>query len=192
MISTFTVLFDSNVFFGVALRSLLMQIAMSGLFRPRWTRDIQDEWIAAVLSKRPDIDRSSLDRVRQQMDRAVPDCLVTGYEGLVSSLTLPDPDDRHVLAAAIVGRADCIVTFNDRDFPIEALKPYRIHTRHPDRFLLEIDGLDQGTLVDAARGDLAHYVNPRLSVDTYVDRLRRAGVPATADYLTGLRVLLEP
>ena len=191
MISTFTVLFDANVFFGAALRSLVVELSTTGLFRARWTQDIHDEWISAVHEKRPDIAIEKLRSVAGQIDRAVPNCRVTGYESIIPSLSLPDPGDRHVLAAAIVGHAECIVTFNECDFPPETLAPYQIHTCHPDRFLLEADGLDDGILIDAARTDLAHYKHPLLSVDEYVDRLRRAGLSETAAYLSRMRVLLE-
>lgn len=192
MISTFTVLFDANVFFGAALRSLVMELSTTGLFRARWSREIHAEWIAAVNEKRPDIAVTQLQRVAAQMDRAIPGCLVTGYESLIPALSLPDERDRHVLAAAIVGHADCIVTFNEKDFPPQVLAPYGIHTCHPDRFLLEADGLDDGILIDAAHADLAHYKNPILTVDEYIGRLRLAGLPETAEYLQRTRVLLEP
>lgn len=191
MISTFTALFDANVLFGARLRSLLMEFALSGLFRARWSNEIHEEWIAAIILKRPDIPPAKLAIIRSQMDAAVPDALVTGHEGLISSLDLPDTNDRHVLAAAIVGRASVIVTFNEQDFPPEALKPFGLHTRHPDVFLMEAEGIDPGTLIEAAARDLEHYVNPKLSVDEYLDGLRKNGVPNTANYLTRMRVLLE-
>ena len=169
-----------------------MELSTTGLFRARWTQDINEQWIAAVCVKRPDIAIEKLQSVAAQMDRAVPNCHVTGYEPIISSLSLPDPDDRHVLAAAILGHAECIVTFNEGDFPPEVLSPYQIHTCHPDRFLLEADGLGDAILIDAARRDLAHYKHPPLTVDQYIDRLRRAGLPGTAEYLTRTRVLLEP
>lgn len=191
MISTFTVLFDANIFFGAALRSLVVELSTTGLFRARWTNDIHAEWIEAVVAKRPGIDPERLIRVASLMDRAVPGCVVTGHQGLIDALNLPDPNDRHVLAAAIVGRAECIVTFNENDFPPECLEPYGIHTCHPDRFLMQADGLDDGVLIDVARADRAHYRNPQLSVDEYVAQLRRAGLPETSAYLLRTRVLLE-
>lgn len=191
MISTFTALFDANVFFGAALRSLVVELSTTGLFRARWTNDIHAGWITAVGGKRPDIDEQRLRQVASSMDRAVPDCLVPGYQGLIAALSLPDPDDRHVLAAAIVGRAECIVTFNEKDFPPDVLTPYGIYTCHPDRFLMQADGLDDGVLVDVARADMAHYKSPPLSADAYIDRLRRAGLPEASDYLQRTRVLLQ-
>ena len=85
------------------------------------------------------------------MNQATRDCLVTGYEMLIPSLDLPDPYDRHVLAAAIVGRCDVIVTQNLKDFPEEALKPYDIETPHPDGFLSNHLALEPGLFCSALR-----------------------------------------
>jgi hypothetical protein len=87
------------------LRDLLMHLALSGLFRARWTARIRDEWMAALLEKRSDQTREQLEWTRNQMDAAVPDCLVDGYQHLEAGLDLPDPADRHVLAAAILCQA---------------------------------------------------------------------------------------
>ena len=77
----------------------------------------------AVLRNRQDLKREQLDRTRELMDQAVPDCLVSGYEGIEATLALPDPDDRHVLAAAIKCGAGTIVTYNLKDFPDHLLAP---------------------------------------------------------------------
>jgi predicted nucleic acid-binding protein len=190
MISTFGVVFDSNVLYGSRIRSLLMELSMSGLFRPYWSADIHREWMAAV-SKKIGIPVARLEATRIDMDNAVPGACVIGYEGLIPALTLPDPNDRHVLAAAIRAAASAIITFNERDFPAEVLKPYGLHTRHPDLFIRDVDGIDPGVVAEAARADLAHYQNPPLSVDEYIEGIRTAGLPATAGHLHGVRVLLS-
>ena len=82
-----------------------------------------------------DLSAERLARTRTLMNEAVRDCLVTGYEDLIASLSLPDPNDRHVLAAAIKGRTDVIVTLNLRDFPAERLDRWGIEAQHPDEFL---------------------------------------------------------
>ena len=89
-----------------------MYLALTDLFRARWTERIHEEWISGVLKDRPDLTRDKLTRVRDLMNFHVSDALVTGFDELIPSLTLPDPNDRHVLAAAIRGRADVIVTKN--------------------------------------------------------------------------------
>jgi predicted nucleic acid-binding protein len=179
MISTFTAVFDSCVFFSNRLTSLLMWLAMSGLFRARWSDDIHQEWMRAV-GKERGIPIEKLQARRQYMDQAVPDCCVSGYEDLIVALMLPDPDDRHVLAAAIRCHASVIVTFNLKDFPLEPLAKYGIHTRHPDDFILDVGGISQGTLIEAARYDFEHYRDPSLTVDEYIEGLRIAQVPKTA------------
>jgi len=181
MISTFTVLFDANVLFGIRT-SLLMELSMSGLFRARWSEDIHREWMTEV-SDAHGISPEVLEKRRLYMDEAVPDSCVTGYEDLIPALVLPDPNDRHVLAAAIRCHADVIVTFNKDDFPEAVLTPYGIHTQHPDLFIQNVDELSPGTLLEAARQDLAHYIAPPLSVDQYAAGLQAAGVPRTAAFL---------
>lgn len=167
-----------------------MTLAMTGLFRPRWSDDIHREWMQAVSDARG-IPVEKLQARRDDMDQAVLDSCVSGYEGLIEALTLPDPNDRHVLAAAIRCHANAIVTFDLKDFPDTVLNQFGIHTRHPDDFILDVDGLELGILIHAARADLMHYTNPPLEVDDYIDGLRKAQVPKTADYLQRLKVLLS-
>src|SRR5262249_39336786 len=106
-------------------------------------------------------------------------------------LTLPDGDDRHVLAAAITARASVIVTFNVRDFPADVLQLHGIQATHPDEFILDVESLDSLAVIKAARGDLRDYSNQSLTEEAYVDDLRRAGVSKTADLLGRFKVLLE-
>jgi hypothetical protein len=131
-----TALFDACVLYPAPLRDLLMHLASTGLFRARWTDMIHEEWIGNLLKNRTDLTRARLERTRALMNAAVPDCLVTGFEPLIETLNLPDPDDRHVLAAAIVGGADLIVTSNLKDFPPDLLAPFGIEPTHPDDFVV--------------------------------------------------------
>ena len=97
--SQYTVLFDANVLYPAPMRDALMQLAVSDLFKAKWTADLHREWIDALLRYELHRDRAALEQTRDFMGRATRDCLVTGYEALVPALTLPDPDDRHVLAS---------------------------------------------------------------------------------------------
>nr|WP_274521895.1 PIN domain-containing protein [Halorhodospira halochloris] len=115
-----TVIYDACVLYPAPLRDFLLRLAVSGFFAAKWTERIHDEWIHSVLRDRPEL-QNQLVRTRALMNKAVPDCLVEGYEQLESCLDLPDPDDRHVLAAAIRVGAQNIITFNLDDFPAEAL-----------------------------------------------------------------------
>ena len=109
--------YDANVLYPAQLRDLLMRLTVDGLVRAHWSEQIHEEWIRNVLSNHPDVRRADLRRTRQLMERALPDARVKGYEHRLPDLTLPDPDDRHVLAAAIEVDATYIVTFNLKDFP---------------------------------------------------------------------------
>jgi predicted nucleic acid-binding protein len=108
---------DASVLYPALLRNLLMHLALRDLFQARWSDRIHDEWIAALLRNRPDLTFAQLARTRRLMDENVDEALVGGYEHLIGALTLPDPKDRHVLAAAIHSGAGVIVTVNLRDFP---------------------------------------------------------------------------
>ena len=190
MISTFTVILDANILYGARLTSILLFLAERKLFRARWTNDIHDEWVRNLKVKRPDLDEASIERRRRSMDAALPDALVDGYQSITID-GLPDADDGHVIAAAMLVRASMIVTFNIRDFPDEVLKPLRIEARHPDDFLLDQFTLAPTLFAEAARLDRTHYRKPALTVTEYLDALERAGVPKTVARLRDIAVLLE-
>ena len=133
-VTTFTALYDACVLYPAPLRDLLLELALTDLFRAKWSAQIHDEWIQAVLDHRSDLTVAQLRRTRDLMDMHVRDCLVEDFEELIPSLTLPDPNDRHVLAAAIRGRADVIVTYNLTDFPDKALQKYGITPQHQMSF----------------------------------------------------------
>ena len=98
----FTAFLDACVLYPAPLRDLLLRLAATGLFRTRWSAKVQEEWIRSLTAVRPEL-ADRLGRTRELMEKAVPDAEVTGYQGLIPTLSLPDPNDRHVLAAAIVG-----------------------------------------------------------------------------------------
>jgi hypothetical protein len=188
--SQYTALLDANVLYPAPVRDLLLQLAVADLFRARWTADIHHEWIEALLEKEPHRERAALERTRDLMDQATRDCLVTGYEELIPSLTLPDPDDRHVLAAAIVGHCDVIVTQNLKDFPEETLKPYGIEAQHPDSFLFHQLSLSPGAFCEATRKVRARLKNPPYSAQEYLDTLTKQGLLATVAELDQFRDLI--
>jgi len=191
MISTFTAFFDANVFYGARLRSLVLFVAQSKIFRARWSEQIHDEWVRNLLLNRPDLKAEDLAKTRQLMNAAVPDCVVDGYQPLIAGLTLPDADDRHVLAAAIITRANVIVTFNEKDFPKELIEPFRLHTKHPDEFLTEAFSISPPDFADAVRSDFLHYGNPPLVYEDYLVSLAKAGVPRLAKMLEPLKVMMS-
>lgn len=188
--SRYTALLDANVLYPAPLRDLLLQLAVTDLFRARWTADIHREWIEALLRNQPARDRAALERTRDLMDRATRDSLVEGYQALIPALTLPDADDRHVLAAAITGRCDVIVTQNLADFPAEIVGTFGIDVQHPDTFLVNHLHLAPGLFCASVRKVRARLRNPPYSVDDYLGTLTQLGLVATAGELSGFAELL--
>lgn len=179
----FTVVYDSCVLYPSRLRSLLMHLALSDLYRARWTDQIHEEWMRSVCNDYPDITRNDVERTRNLMNAYVLDALITGYDGLIDSLVLPDPDDRHVLAAAIVGRADAIVTFNLKDFPEQQLRPFDIEAIHPDLFLVCQFDLSSTAVCTAVRNHRISLKRPPRDADDYLDELEQDGLPQIVELL---------
>lgn len=130
-----TALIDANILFSPTLRDLFIEMSCDQLFHARWTEKIHDEWTSAVKKQRPDIPSEILEEMRCLINSSVPDCLISDYEALISDITLPDENDRHVLAAAIAGQCNFIVTRNIRDFPRKRLKEYDIQALAPHEFI---------------------------------------------------------
>ena len=181
--SNFTVIYDACVLYPAPLRDLLVRLATTGLFRARWTDDIHDEWIRNVLQNRDDLTREQLNRTRELMDSAVADCLVTGYRPLIDGLALPDPDDRHVLAATIKANAEVIVTFNHKDFPKDVLDEFEVFTQHPDDFIDNLYDLSPQTIISVARQQRAALTNPAMSPEEFIATLQVNQLANTASHL---------
>ena len=167
-----------------------MHLAATDIFRARWTDRIHDEWMRNLLANRPDLRLEQLHRTRDLMNAAVCDSLITGYEDLIDSLQLPDADDRHVLAAAICGRADTIVTFNTSDFPYHYVHRFAVHAQHPDAFIMRLLDVAQPLVIEAVRRHRANLRKPPKTVEEYLDALARQQLPRTVEYLGRLRSLL--
>jgi hypothetical protein len=169
---------------------LLVQLAVTDIFRARWTNQIHDEWIGRLLENRPDLRRGDLENTRVLMNRNVRDCLVTGYEGLIPGLSLPDENDRHVLAAAIQCRADLIVTKNLKDFPESALAPYDVEAIHPDEFIANELDLYESAVCESVKIVRARLKNPPKSVDDYLRTLEGQGLVVSVAKLRDFAALL--
>jgi hypothetical protein len=182
-VASLTALYDASVLYSSALRNLLMHLALSGLFRAKWSADIHEEWISALLRNRPDLSRGKLERTRMLMDQHATDALVTGYEELIPGLQLPDANDRHILAAAICARADVIVTFNTRDFPPNATAAFGVEAQHPDEFVLHLLDLAPGVVSTAAQDHRLSLKNPAKTVEEYLNTLEAQGLTLAVSVL---------
>jgi predicted nucleic acid-binding protein len=133
--STYTAVLDANVLYPIYTSDLVLSLSDTRLFHARWSKDIEDEAKLNLVERRPDLKRRIPKRFAA-MRNAIPDCMIENYQPLIDSLKLPDPNDRHVLAAAIVGHADAIVTFNLKDFPQRTVSKFNIEVIHLDDFVI--------------------------------------------------------
>ena len=188
--SPFTAVYDACVLYPAPLRDFLMWLALSGRFRARWSTQIHDEWKRNLLKNCPDLKAEQVDRTSVLMNQAIPDARVTGHEDLIDGLTLPDPDDRHVLAAAIRCNASVIVTFNEKDFPADILAGFGVEAQHPDVFAENLFDLDQAAVVAAAQRQRQQLKNPPMEVGRYLDVMRGQGLTQTMKSLAAFRGVL--
>jgi predicted nucleic acid-binding protein len=168
---------DACVLVPSALCDTLLRMAEAGFFRPLWSSRILDEVLDAVLRVRPEIPEDRIRRRLHAMDSAFDDASVIGWEAVTAGLDLPDPDDRHVLAAAIAGGGQAIVTFNLKDFPEAALSATGVEARHPDEFLLDQLDLRPSVALEVMQRQAADMAKPPSDLAGLLSRLERCGVP---------------
>lgn len=188
--SRFTVVYDACVLYPAPLRDALMRLAMTNLFKAHWTQTIHDEWKSAVLKNNPQLSSAKLDRTQDLMDQHAGDALVEGYTPLIETLTLPDPNDRHVLAAAIHANASAIITHNLKDFPEELLAPYSIEALHPDEFIyLQIE-ISPSLCLTAFKHQRQALQAPPMVVEDFLACLQRQQLPKTVSFLQQHKALI--
>ena len=176
---TRVVVYDACSLYGNSIRDLLIRVGRMRLVQPKWTDEILDE-LTRALGKRPAAAPEKILRLRQLMNLAIPDCLVIGYAPLMAGVELPDPDDRHVLAAAIKAGADTIVTSNIADFPAKSLAPWNIAAQSPDDFVLDLIDLDDRAVFACVQQIVDQRVNPPESIDDVLAQLERNGLVRSA------------
>ena len=182
----FTALLDACVLYPAPIRDLLLYVADGDLYTPRWTDKVHEEWTRNLLMNRPDLTAGQLQATVDAMNRAFPGATVTQYESLISSIHLPDPDDNHVLAAALRGHADIIVTANLKDFPQEYLSQYDIEVQHPDQFVANLIELDPGAVISAFQAQVTSLRKPPKTVLQVLEALGKVGLKTTVQKLSGL------
>ncbi len=174
---TFPAFLDTCVLYPAYLCDTLLRLAEAEAYRPLWSADVLAELRRNLVERGIAADR--VDRRIAQMSRSFPDAVVAGYESLVEAMG-NDPKDRHVLAAAVRGNAEVVVTFNTGDFPEPALKPYDILAAHPDEFLLDQLDLYPALTLEVLEQQAASYRREPTTVPGVLALLERAGVPRFA------------
>lgn len=177
----FSVFLDACALVPIALADTLLRLAEADLYRPLWSQRILDETVAAIEAIHPDLADGRAHRRAAIMDAAFEDASVSDWEQFVDGIHLPDCDDRHVVAAAQLGRADLIVTMNLSDFPCEQLSAFAIEVQHPDEFLLNLLDLDPDRTVRVLFEQAGATQNPAITVPALLEQLARCGVPRFAE-----------
>ena len=181
----FSALLVACVLVPITLADTLLRLAEAGLYRPLWSTTIIDEMVSAIEFVHPDLAEGRAQHRADVMQAQFEDACVTGWGPLVPGLELPDPDDRHVVAAALRGRADIIVTANLRDFPAPTLSTFNLGVQSPDDFLLNQLDLDPDTTIRTIWEQTQATRRPTMGIDGLLLRLSRCGVPRFAEAANG-------
>ena len=172
----YAVLLDACVLVPNALCDTLLRLAERGFYRPLWSERILEEVKYAILAAHPELDGIRVDARIAAMSGAFEDASVAGWEHTCAGLDLPDPDDRHVLAAAIKVGAQSLVTFNLKDFPDHHLSDSGVEVVHPDEFLLDQLDLYPGLAIQVLAEQAADLANPPSDLAGVLNHLAQCGV----------------
>lgn len=170
---------DANVLYPFFQRDLLLNLAYEELFAPKWSDEIEREWTNHLKRNLPEIS-DKLPRTVTLMNRAFPDAKVSGYMHHIETISLPDENDKHVLAAAIECEADTIITYNLSDFPKNELSKYDISPLDPDSFVMELKDMDITKVWNAINEMVKIRKNPEVSVKELIQQLSDRGLKMTA------------
>lgn len=184
----FTVVLDANVLATGLGRNMLLSLAEAGLFRPRWTADILDETEGAIRKIIKDQEKAKTQR--QRIEEAFPEACINGHEIFVDGLKLKDPDDRHVVAAAIRTRAAIIVTENLKDFDPDVLDALDIQCLSLDDFVADLIDLAGPEAIEALRVMRKRFKNPETTAEALIRRIEAKGYVQTASLLERFASLL--
>lgn len=126
---------DACVLFPPVTREILLGYARAGGFTPLWSARVLEEWALAMRAKQGEA-AEVLARGDIALLRAgFPGGEISNYEEIEDGIFPPDPADAHVIAAAVKGEAEAVITFNIKDFPLRLLRPFGLGRMHPDEFL---------------------------------------------------------
>lgn len=178
----YTAVLDACVLFSRLQRDVLLSLAHADLYTARWTQEIEHEWASSLVEKYPDA-ADKIPRLVEHMREAIPDCLIVDYAPLITSIQLPDERDRHVLAAAIRGNADAIVSLNTKDFPASVLATFDIEIQTPDQFVLNQIMLNPPKALMAIKKMRERWERPSMLAADMVDLFEKRQLPQTAAHL---------
>lgn len=177
------VLMDACILYPTVLREILLATAERGGFTPLYAPRILEEWARAAARGGPAVERTARAEIAALRARW-PENEIAPAPETETTLSLPDPDDLHVLAAAIEGEADAVLTVNLRDFPGRTLARHGLMVRTPDSVLMEL--LEDGTVPIRAAAEEVQARTETISGRAQPLRplLKRAGLPRLGKALT--------
>ena len=190
LIGRYSAFLDANVLHPAFLRAALLWFADERLLRPVWSADVLAEWRRSIKRRHEDADDAKIDQLQSKFVDHFPDAEVTGYEPFIKGLNLPDPDDRHVLAAAVVGRCNGIITTNLKHFPMETVGVFGMDVVHPDDFVVNVIDLDENRALAALRRHRAAMTQSNPTAEEYLARFERSGLIQSHQRLQNHKELL--
>lgn len=176
LVGRYSAFLDANVLHPAFLRGAMLWFASERLLRPVWSKTVLEEWRRSLLRRHSDLEEAKIDQLEAQTLEHFPDAMVEGYEPFIKAIELPDPNDRHILAAAIVGKCQGIVTANTKHFPEEVVAPHQMEIIHPDDFIVNIIDIDETKALTACRNHRAAMSRTTPTQDQYLERFRACGL----------------
>jgi hypothetical protein len=176
LVGRYSAFLDANVLHPAFLRGALLWFADARLLRPVWSQDVLAEWRRSIQRRHADLDDAKVDRLQAIFTSQFPDAEVTDYAAFIEALELPDPDDRHVLAAAIVGRCHGIITANLKHFPVEVVSKFGIEVVHPDDFIVNIIDIDENKAIAACKRHREAMTVTMPTAEQYLERFEICGL----------------
>lgn len=180
----FTALVDASTLAGALRRNLILSLAEAELFRVRWSDRIMDETVAAI--EKISDGKADTAKQRAAMNRAFSEATVpyaADVEGYLNIEGLPDPDDLHVIAAAVSARADVIVTENLKDFPTDILKKFDIDVLSADAFIADTLDLTTGRSLEAVKVMRERMKHPEYTAEGLIEKMEGQGLVQSAEFL---------
>jgi len=171
-----TVFLDANVLYPAPVRDFILSLAQQGILNPKWTEEVQEEWVRNLLLNKPHLSRSELEKTIIQMNNAFPDAQVEEYSHLIPLIQLPDPKDTHVVAGAKHGICTSILTFNLKDFPPKELAKYGTCPVHPDDFLSDLIQKSKENSLLAFTTQVFRLKNPTMTALEVIGYLKKSGL----------------
>jgi hypothetical protein len=164
--------FDACILYPFHLRNIVVQAAVDGLVEARWTDEIHDEWIRNLTTATPALSLGRLQATKRLMNQALPRATIDEYRDYIPAVSLPDPDDRHVVAAAIAAGASLILTWNLHDFPLTELKKFGLRRENPNSFLAHLYDNIPASMVVSLANARRNLSKTRVSASEFIDILK--------------------